>query len=180
MSNNNLIILTGAPGVGKTSVLNELSKQFACMDEPAREVIADQKAINGDGVSDKNPKLFVELLLSLSIKKYEQSLKSKELVLFDRGVPDVISYAAWYEFDLSPFIKAAEKYRYNKFVFLLSPWEEIYKTDSDRKMNFKEVEKFHSSLEKFYNDLGYSIINVPNCSILDRVEFIKSEINRFN
>ena len=62
-----LFILTGAPGSGKTAVLNRLRDQFTCVDEPAREILAEQRSTGGRGTWDQDPSLFVHLLLQRSI-----------------------------------------------------------------------------------------------------------------
>ena len=52
-------IITGAPGCGKTSILKELTQSgYEVANEPARQVLEEQRMINGDGVYDKNPLLF--------------------------------------------------------------------------------------------------------------------------
>ena len=44
----NRFVITGAPGSGKTLVLRELVKVgFLGIDEPAREILAEQRAIGG-------------------------------------------------------------------------------------------------------------------------------------
>lgn len=48
-------IITGCPGSGKTTLINYLRDiGFTCVDEPARQVIAEQRAIQGNGLSNKN------------------------------------------------------------------------------------------------------------------------------
>jgi predicted ATPase len=58
-----LFILTGAPGSGKTAILSRLIDGFRCVDEPAREVLAEQRATGGRGTWDQDLSLFVHLLL---------------------------------------------------------------------------------------------------------------------
>ncbi|HFE7691366.1 TPA: AAA family ATPase, partial [Legionella pneumophila] len=73
---NQFYILTGAPGSGKTSMLAELAKRgFPVIDEPARRVLAQQRLIDGEGVYDKNPFLFKELMLSRMLYDYENAPK---------------------------------------------------------------------------------------------------------
>src|SRR6266536_2029706 len=89
----NLLILTGAPGSGKTAILNQLRSEFRCVDEPAREVLAEQRATGGIGTWDQDRFLFVHLLLQRSIQKYQSALRSGRTVVFDRGIPDCVVYA---------------------------------------------------------------------------------------
>ena len=124
---NNLIIVSGAPGVGKTTLLERLSEEYIYVKEPAREIISEQKAVNGDGISSRNPKKFVDLLLTRSIENYKKIENCRDIILFDRGITDVIAYADWYEFDLTSYIDASKEYRYCDHVFYISPWERYIK-----------------------------------------------------
>ena len=50
---SNLFILTGAPGSGKTTILDRLGNEFRCVNEPAREILAEQRATGGSGMWDQ-------------------------------------------------------------------------------------------------------------------------------
>jgi predicted ATPase len=66
-------IITGCPGSGKTTLIKHLRDiDIPCVDEPARQVIAEQRAIQGDGLSDRNVLLFTELLLAKSLDSYKK------------------------------------------------------------------------------------------------------------
>jgi len=80
------VILTGAPGSGKSTVIDQLrEREFQCVDEPARQILAEQRRINGAGVYDKDPHLFVELLLSRAISEYGRASDADRAVFFDRA-----------------------------------------------------------------------------------------------
>ena len=47
---DNYFILTGAMGAGKSTILKKLRKLgLPCIDEPARQILAEQRAISGLG-----------------------------------------------------------------------------------------------------------------------------------
>jgi predicted ATPase len=76
MIKENCFILTGAPGSGKSSILNSISqKGVTCVPEFARAIIAQQRTIEGNGLYDKNPKLFKELMLSRAIHDFMDNRK---------------------------------------------------------------------------------------------------------
>jgi predicted ATPase len=56
-SGSNLLILTGSPGSRKTAILSRLKGEFGCVDELAREVLAEQRAAGGRGTWDQDPGL---------------------------------------------------------------------------------------------------------------------------
>ncbi len=58
---NQKFIITGAPGTGKTSIINELKKRgFSISKEISREIIADELKQGGDVLPWKNLKAFSE------------------------------------------------------------------------------------------------------------------------
>ena len=63
-------ILTGAPGGGKTAILSRIGDEIRTIAEPAREILAEQRAIGGRGTPEQDPDLFVQLLLERSIQKH--------------------------------------------------------------------------------------------------------------
>lgn len=169
----NYFILTGAMGAGKSTILKELRKQgLVCIDEPARQILAEQRAIGGDGVPEHDPKLFTELLLSRSTYQFKQMRDRQGPVIYDRGIPDNISYAKLFDLDLKSYTKAADQYQYNKHVFFLPAWEKIYQNDDERKMTFEQARQFGEDVKKRYEDLGYSITDVPISEPAARAEFI--------
>ena len=51
--------------------------------EPAREIISELREINGDGIYDRNPYLFKELMLSRMKYNYKLHDDSRAYVIFD-------------------------------------------------------------------------------------------------
>lgn len=159
---SNQFIITGCPGSGKTTLIRSLRNLgFICVEEPARQVIAEQRAVQGDGISDKNTTPFTELILSRSLESYKKYVGSSVPIIFDRGIPDVIGYAKLFGLDIKKFENSAKIHPYNRSVFIAPPWEEIYSTDDERKMTFEETAQFHELLERAYLDLGYQLIELP-------------------
>jgi predicted ATPase len=174
-----LHILTGAPGSGKTAVLEGLGKGVLTVGEPAREVIAEQRAIGGAGTSEQDPAMFVAFLLQRSMDKYRDAVRSAApVVLFDRGVPDCIAYAAVSGVDPAESLAAARRYRYHPEVLVLEPWEQIYATDAERTMLFEQTIPFQAALVDAYEGAGYTLVVVPTGSVEYRVAFVRDAITR--
>ena len=174
---NNVFIITGGPSVGKTSLLNGLrNKGHKCSEEIAREIINEQLKIKGDIVPWIKLDLFNQHVLLRMIKQHETV--SEEVHFFDRGLPDNIGYLRLGNLSLRPELKeAVNKYRYNKKVFFLEPWKEIYVNDVVRVEPFEFALKVSDNIKNAYLEFGYEVVVVPKVSVEKRVEFVLNQIN---
>lgn len=175
---NNFFILAGTSGTGKTSVLQELNfLNYKCTEEAARLVLSEQLAIDGPALPSKDPMLFIQSMLHKHIFDFEKLQKEMQPCFFDRGLPDLIHYAVRFNVDTSAFKKASEKYRYNKKVFLFTPWQEIFINDNERRMTFEQSLEFHNILINAYEDVGYEFVEVPKLLPKERAEFILGNLS---
>ena len=88
----NFFVITGGPGVGKTTLLEALAKQgFPYVPEVAREIIREQVARNGNALPWANIPAYTHLMLSRSVESFEQHQKQESVLFFDRGIPDTDS-----------------------------------------------------------------------------------------
>lgn len=165
--------MTGAPGSGKTALLDRLGPEIRVVAEPAREILAEQRAAGGSGVPERDPSLFMELLLQRSIDKYREAERHDGPVVFDRGIPDCIAYAEHFRLDPTPSLEAAERFRARPEVLLLEPWKDIYTVDGERKMSFEATLDFHDQIVDAYRRANYRLVVVPRDSLERRVEFIR-------
>jgi predicted ATPase len=171
-----LTVLTGTPGSGKTTTLDHLGAGIARVDEPAREILAEQRAIGGAGTADQDAPLFVDLLLRRSIEKHLAAGDANAPVVFDRGVPDCIAHALVMGVDSSPSLAAARRYRYRDDVLILPPWEDVYTTDDERTMSFADTIPFHEAIVEAYERTGYTLVEVPRGSPAERGAFVRDAV----
>lgn len=170
----NFYIITGGPGVGKTTLINDLLKRgYNCVPEVAREIIKDQVATNGNALPWGDTKEYSRQMLSYSIRDFESFAQSDDLYFFDRGIPDTLGYERLmnFEFD-TKLLNVVNEYRYNKTVFILPPWKEIYETDSERKQDFKIAVETYHIMKKTYKDMHYDTIEVPLLPVEKRSAYI--------
>ena len=182
----NKVVITGAPGTGKTSIVNGLeSKGFHCFHEIIRDMTSKAKQEGNDGVFVSNPLVFVEDahqfnmdLLQGRTAHYKQSLKTDvPISFFDRGIPDVLAYMDFFgqAYD-EEFMAYCEIHRYDS-VFIVPPWEEIYISDNERLETFEEAKKIHLALMATYTQFGYNPIEVPKDEVHRRIDFILETLN---
>lgn len=171
--------MTGAMGSGKSTVLKLLqSYGLNTIEEPARQILAEERSIEDDGVPERDPKYFSQLMLSRAIYQFNHPEKVVGNIIYDRGIPDIVAYFQLFNLSYPPALKAAKLFRYEPRVFVFPAWEEIYSTDEERKMSFEEALNFGDEVEAIYRDLGYHLIQVPQIPAKKRAQFILDEINR--
>ncbi|MCF6297976.1 MAG: ATP-binding protein [Flavobacteriaceae bacterium] len=173
------IVITGGPGTGKSTILNELIHQkYTCMPEISREIILKAREGGTEQLFLKKPLLFSQLLLEGRKNQFLQADKMKtEIVFFDRGIPDTHAYMNYLGIDYpSIYKKISKKNRYTT-IFMLPSWQEIYTSDNERYENFEQSLVIQNHLKETYTELGYDIIEVPKGTIEKRVRFILNAVN---
>ncbi len=171
---NRFIVLTGGPGAGKSAVIDALAQAgYARSREAGRAVIRDQVAQGGRALPWIDPAAFAELMLDFELRSYREAQSQSWLVFFDRGVPDIAGYLRLSGLTVPPHIEqAVQTHRYNRRVFILPPWREIFRQDSERKQDFGEAVRTHETMVRTYGDYGYELVEVPCASVEERMRFI--------
>ncbi|GHE32097.1 AAA family ATPase [Sphingobacterium griseoflavum] len=177
---DNFYVITGGPGVGKTTLLHELGKSgFRTVAEDARRIIQDEIKNDGDGVPWKNKAYYTVLMLQASVEQYVlyRDSDDREIHFFDRGILDACCYAEMMHIDMPDDVQyAAARLRYNRKVFILPPWKEIYKHDEERRQDWREAVYTYEAIQSTYRTHGYELIEVPKESVQHRVDFVVSQI----
>jgi len=176
--NTHKIVITGGPGTGKSTLINNLIRQgHHCLEEVSRQVTLEAQKNGADQLFLTKPLMFSELLLKGRQKQYfESELYKNETVFFDRGIPDILAYMD-YIGDTYPekFIEACKNSRYNK-VFILKPWRAIYTNDNERYENFDQALKIHAHLVSTYKGFDYDLVDVPFDTVENRTNFILNTV----
>ena len=174
---NQKYIITGAPGTGKTAIINTLmQKGYSCAEEISREIIAEQLSIGGDILPWKNQIAFENHIANLRKEQYLNSSKNKNY-FFDRSSIDCVAYLKANKLAITTEInQIIEQCVFNKEVFITPFWEEIYINDGERVEGIQEAINIENSLIETYKSLGYTLVKVPKLSVNERVNFILSKI----
>lgn len=177
-SKDNFYVLTGAPGSGKTSVLDCLaSRGYRVVPEVARQVIKEQFAAKKNAVPNGDQAAFCQLTFERSLKDFKTRLAEMEPVFFDRGIVDTAGFS---QLILRPLtnalLQAIHKYRYHAQVFIFPPWEAIYSPDDERKETFAEAIAFYRALRAAYHAFNYQLIEVPKDTPEARADFILAQL----
>lgn len=166
-------IITGAPGTGKTTLINMLKNTVPCMDEVSRKVIIDEQNNNKNGTPWGDINRFTDLVFEYT----NQGLLNTNTLICDRSLLDLEAY-------LTVENKAIPRYlsdfpyqeTYYKTVFFAPTWFEIYCKDGQRLQEFEYCLKLEKSLLEQYKNKGFEIIILPKISPLKRTKFILETI----
>ena len=168
------IVITGGPGTGKSTVIDELVKlNYTCMPEISREITLNAQKKGIVQMFLKKPLLFSQLLLEGRVQQYKDAEQNNSSVIFfDRGIPDVHGYMNYLGVDYpKQYKEMSERHQYDH-VFMMPPWQKIYISDNERYESFEQSLAIYNHLEKTYKDLNYNIIEVPTGTVSKRVNFI--------
>ncbi len=172
--NDQLTILTGGPGVGKTSLLNALAGAgYGCVPEVARVIIVEEVEKGGNALPWGDTALYTSYMLERSLADYLANCNNSQLTFFDRGLPDTLAYARLIGLEMADEVEqVCTAYRYDTIVFLLPFWEEIYCRDNERKQSVEEAMETDRVMRETYLSLGYRVVEVPRVPVAERVAFI--------
>lgn len=173
------IVITGGPGTGKSTIINELIKRgYSCLEEISRQITLDAQKEGVEQLFLTNPLLFSERLLEGREKQFiNADAIGNSIVFFDRGLHDVLAYMD-YIGDTYPqqFIDICTRCKYD-YAFILKPWEAIYTSDNERYENFDQAIKIHDNLLNTYQSYNYNLLDVPFDTVENRVNFILKTLN---
>ena len=161
---NEKIIISGPPGSGKTTIINELiTRGYTCLPEIGPINIQNKKI-------KKDKMLLSEFLFKKRKKQYDIIIN--KLAFYDRSIVDVIAYLDFWQQEYpNKWNHIINECQYSKNIFYTSNWQKIYKTTESRKEKYTESIKIDTILRKTYLKFNYNIIDVPKLNVTQRVDF---------
>jgi predicted ATPase len=169
------IVISGSPGSGKTSVIDALRDQgYHCLEEVSRTVIqwgTDQGYTN---YFLEDPLSFSEKIWDARREQFYQAKKEEQkhrYSFLDRGLHDSVAYLHYLETQQEEWEEQLAHYTYD-VVFLMPPWEAIYKQDKQRFEDFNTAQQLYPFLSKVYHKHHAHVWEVPFDTVEKRVDFI--------
>lgn len=175
-SSTNWFVITGGPSSGKSTVIRALKDMgYETTTELARHYI-DLQRMNGRSTDEirANQRQFQHKVLNLQVQ-LEKRIDPKELVFFDRALPDEVAY--YKHFDLEPDEKLVEYLKiasYKKiFIMDLLPLDSDYARTEDHQAQVD----IHNLIIDVYKKRGEPIVFVPVLPVKERVQFILDRLD---
>lgn len=167
------IVLTGGPGSGKSTVLEEFKKLgYKCSEEKGRKIIQQELKRSGQALPWQDKQAFRDRMLAAELKAYESFQHHVGFIFFDRGIIDTYGYSLLENIEATrELLSCCSSLRYHS-AFIFPPWKEIFTNDAERRQDFAEAQRTHESIQKAYHDFGYKLTQVPFSSVTERVQFI--------
>lgn len=166
-------VLTGGPGIGKTTVLELLSqKGYAIVPEAARMIVEEEKLKGSNALPTGDLAQFQRLVAARQLQ-LEENVKG-EFAFCDRSLVDGYAYCKLGKVEVPQEILDLSKGRYDK-IFLLAPLAS-YATDETRFEHPEVAMAIHKAIAQAYREFGYELVEVPLLPPGDRVDFICDKI----
>jgi len=162
-------VLTGGPGVGKTTILNILKEQgYTVLTEKARSIIEIEQQKNSNILPWKDLFLFQQRVVEKQLAD-EENYNNQD-VFCDRSIIDGYAYCKLGKVEIPENVIKNGFKRYD-LVFLLDPLLD-YQNDESRKENLETAKEIHLAIEQTYRYFGYEPIKIPVDTPENRVKII--------
>ena len=178
MTKHNFYIITGGPGGGKTSLLENLATHgYNSIPETARQIMKGRLA---KGLAPRpDPGTFAQQIFDQDWKNFVSNSDLSSLLFFDRSFMD--SACMLLDSDSKSYDNIRNTHltnRYNNKVFITPPWKQIYRTDDERDQSFEQSIEVYQRLAKWYKEHDYDVIVLPKDTIENRTKFILNMVSQ--
>ena len=156
-------VITGGPGVGKTSICDELeSKGYTVIPEAARRLTnMIQRGASQAPPPQENPQVFNEHLLPFMQELYHNEHPTDGSdVIMDRHVIDIAAYTGFYEASTPQGFDELRRRFQPDVAFIPEPLPD-YNTDTVRKESEEKAKALHQSIQTAYEFYNVDTVTVP-------------------
>lgn len=164
-------VLTGAPGAGKTTLLDAAAAAgFRTSPEVARAIL--QKP-GGMALRAADPQAFAEAMLEAHAREFERHSDHPQVVLFDRGFPDVVGFLDVSGLPVPGSVDAAcRRLRYSGPILRAPAWAAIYAQDAERIQDWQQAVASDEAVTAAWKRYGYEVTDLPMVGVDERLGFV--------
>jgi predicted ATPase len=169
-------IFTGAPGSGKTTLINELARHgYTVIPEAATDLIAAEQ-LKGNLQPWSAPQFMDKIIKLQQARQVAGSLSDSPVQLFDRSPPCTLALSKFLGFPISSVIndeiaRITAENIYSPQVFFIENLGNCQQT-AIRQISFAYALKFEQIHLEVYQSLSYSCIRIPPLPLKQRVNLL--------
>jgi predicted ATPase len=168
-------VLTGAPGAGKTTLIDALRERgHAVVAEAATDLIARRQAA---GFKDPwEQEAFLTEICEL--QQSRERAATGDVIFFDRSPLCTLALARHMRLPVPAALQAAvaEAVRtYQLQAFLVRPLGFVVKTAA-RRITYPDSLRFAAIHERVYTEHGFTLLDVPHEPVTDRIDRIEAVV----
>jgi predicted ATPase len=169
-------VLTGAPGAGKTTLLDAAAAAgYRTSPEVARELL---RAPGGMELRESDPLGFAEAMLEAHVREFERHSGHDEVVLFDRGFPDVAGFLDVSGLKVPAAVdRACRALRYLGPILRAPAWAEIYRQDPERIQDWEGAVASDEAVTAAWKRYGYVVTDLPLATVDQRLAVLRSALH---
>lgn len=170
---NRFAVLTGAPGAGKTALLDAV----AAVGLPTSPEVARTLLQHAGGMTlrEGDPLGFAEAMAEAHIREFRRFEGDDGPVLFDRGLPDVVGFLDVSGLAVPRAIeRACQTFRYGGVILRAPAWAAIYRQDAERIQDWDQAIASDAAVTAAWQCYGYTVTDLPFASIERRLAMIQA------
>jgi predicted ATPase len=171
------LVLTGAPGAGKTALLEAAAAAgMATSPEVARAILREPGGMKLRGT---DPEGFARAMLEAHLAEYRRFADHPGPLLFDRGFPDVVGFLTLMGLPLVEELdEACRALRYDGPILRAPPWPAIYRQDDQRTQSLADAIASDAAVCGAWRDYGYTLIDLPLAPVNERLAFVVAALGQ--
>lgn len=157
-------------------MLDELARRgFSIVAEPGRRIVQEQLAKSGNALPWIDMSAFARRAIDMAARDLERVQGDAGWVFFDRGLIDAA--AALCAADALPVETLLPPTSpYQKTVFIVPPWLEIFHSDPERRHGFDDAVREYERLTQVYTAYGHQLVELPKVSIGRRADIVLANL----
>jgi len=166
------VVISGCSGGGKSALVAELAARgYPTVEEPGRRIVQAERHSGGCALPWVDPVAFAQRAVAMALEDRLAAAALDGPVFFDRGLVDAA--AALQHTTGEPAIaELGPRHRYNRRVFLVPPWPDLFRSDAERRHGFDAAVAEYYRLEAAYDCLGYDVVVIPRGRVRWRADFV--------